>query len=36
MKNHETFYKAQTASCLKEIIQPPLTPTPPDKILLRL
>ena len=34
--NRKTYYKAQTTSHLKEIIQPPPTPIPPDKILLRL
>ena len=33
MKNYKTFYKSQTTSGLKEIIQPPPTP---HKILLRL
>ena len=28
MKNCKSFYEAQTASCLKEIIQPPLNPQP--------
>ena len=28
MKNCKTFYEAQTASCLKEIIQPPPNPQP--------
>ena len=28
MKNCKTFYDAQTASCLKEIIQPPHNPQP--------
>ena len=28
VKNCKTFYEAQTASCLKEIIQPPLSPLP--------
>ena len=36
IKNYKTFYKSQTTSCLKEIIQPPPTPISPDKILLRL
>ena len=36
MKNCKTFYETQTASCLKEIIQPPPTPITPDKILLHL
>ena len=36
MKICKTFYGAQTVSCLKEIIQPPHTHPPPDKILLRL
>ena len=47
IKNSKTFYEAQTASCLKEIIQSPAPPPPPpppqfpthpssDKILLRL
>ena len=36
MKNCKTFYETQTASCLKEIIQPPQPPIPPDKILIRL
>ena len=36
MKNCKTFYGTQKASRLKEIIQPPPTPTPPDKILLHL
>ena len=36
MKNRKTYYKAQTTSHLKEIIQPLPTPIPPDKILLRL
>ena len=30
------FYKAQTVSCLKEIIQPPPSHPLPDKTLLRL
>ena len=30
------FHEAQTASKSKEIIPPPTTPTPLDKILLRL
>ena len=36
MKNCKTFYEAQTASRVKEIIQlPPIHPPPPsDKILL--
>ena len=38
MKNCKTFYEAQTAISLKEIIQPPPPPppTPPDKVLLCL
>ena len=37
MKNCKTFYEAQTASSVKEIVQtPPSAPTPPDKSLLRL
>ena len=36
MKNCKTSYETQTASRLKEIIQPPPPPIPPDKILLRL
>ena len=36
MKNCKTLYKVQTASCLKEIFQPPPTDPSPDKILLRL
>ena len=37
MKNCKTFYKAQMASHLKEIIQtPPNPPLPPEKTLLRL
>ena len=29
IKNCKTFYEAQTASCFKEIIQPPPTSNPP-------
>ena len=36
MKNCKTFCETQTVNPLKEIIQPPPTPIPPDKILLRL
>ena len=36
MKNCKTFYETQTAICLKEIIQSPQPPIPPDKILIRL
>ena len=36
MKNCKTFYEAQTASHLKEIIEPPPNPPAPDKILLLL
>ena len=36
MKNCKLFYDAQTMSRLKEIIQPPATHPPSDKILLRL
>ena len=36
MKNCKTLYKVQTASCLKEIFQPPPTHPSPDKILLCL
>ena len=36
MKNCKTFCKAQTASRLKKIIQPPPIPPPPNKTLLRL
>ena len=36
MKNCKTFYETQTASRHKEIIQPPPTPYPTNKILLRL
>ena len=36
VKNCKTFYETQTASPLKEIIQPPPTPIPPYKILLGL
>ena len=36
MKNYKGFYETQTASHLKEFIQPPPPPIPPDKILLRL
>ena len=36
MKNYKGFYETQTASRLKEFIQPPPPPIPPDKILLRL
>ena len=36
MKNCKTFYEAQTASHLKEIIEPPPNPLAPDKILLLL
>ena len=35
-KNYKTFYKTQTASCLKEIIQPRQPPISPDKILIHL
>ena len=35
MKNRKTFYEAQTASRLKDIIQPPPNPPPSDKIILR-
>ena len=34
MKNCKTFYETQTASYLKEIIQPPQPTLPSDKILL--
>ena len=33
MNNCKTFYETQTASCLKEIIQPPQPLIPLDKIL---
>ena len=33
MKNCKTFCKAQTESFLKEIIEPPPIPLPPDKNL---
>ena len=36
MKNWKTLYEAQTASCFKEIFQPPPTQSSPDKILLCL
>ena len=36
MKNCNTFYKVQKTSRLNEIIQPPRTHLPSDKILLRL
>ena len=36
MKNYKGFYETQTASRLKEFIQPPPPPIPPDKILLSL
>ena len=36
MKNCKTLYEVQTASCLKEIFQPPPTHPSPDKILLCL
>ena len=36
MKNCKTFYVAQKASRLKEIVQPPPTHSAPGKILLRL
>ena len=36
MRNFKTFYKAQTVIRLKETIQPPPNPPPPDKMLLRL
>ena len=37
MKNNKTFYESQVANCVKEIVQiPPLSPTPPDRSLLRL
>ena len=36
MKNWKTLYEVQTASCLKEIFQPPPTLSSPDKILLCL
>ena len=36
MKNCKTLYKVQTATCLKEIFQPPPTDPSPDKILLCL
>ena len=36
MKNSKTFCEAQTASRLKEIIQPPPLPKSPDQILLFL
>ena len=36
MKHCKIFCKAQTAIHLKEIIQPPPSHSPPDKILLRL
>ena len=36
MKNCKRFYEAQTASRLKEILQPPPTHPPLDKILLPL
>ena len=29
IKNCKTFFKAQTANCLKKFIQPPIHPTPP-------
>ena len=35
MKNCKTFYEAQTASHLQEIIHPPRSPVPPGKSLLR-
>ena len=35
-KNCKTFYEAQTASRLKEIIPPHTSPTPNNKILLCL
>ena len=36
MKNCQKLYEAQTASHLKEVIQPPLNPRPSNKTLLRL
>ena len=36
MKNCKTFYNVQTASRLKETVQPPPNPFPSDKTLLRL
>ena len=36
MKNCNTFYEVQKTSRLNEIIQPPPTDLPSDKILLRL
>ena len=36
IKNCKTFYEAQAANHLKEIIQPPPNPPAPDKILLLL
>ena len=36
MKNCKTLYKVQTASRLKETVQPPPNPFPSDKTLLRL
>ena len=36
MKNFKTFFENQSASLLKEIIQPPPLAVPPDKILLCL
>ena len=36
MKNCKTLYEAQTASRIKETIQPPPNPPPSDKTLLRL
>ena len=35
-KNCKTFYETKTASRLKEIVQPPPNPLPPDKILISL
>ena len=35
-KNCNTFYEAQKTTCLNEIIEPPPTHLPSDKILLRL
>ena len=36
MKNCKMFHEVQTARRLKEIIQPPSNPTPPDKTLPHL